>query len=91
MPSMIYHFAGNRTGENLTVYNFIIVPGEVCRDMAAVDDRVGDYTRRFYGAAQLQVVFQGDRIEPAEQDQIFRQMLEHHLPIVQAIRAGGGQ
>ena len=89
-PYTIYQFAGRNVGSRLTVYNFIILPGEVCPDMTVVDERAGDYTRRFYGAAQLQVVFRGDRLDAHNQDEIFRQMLQHHLPIIQAIRAGEG-
>ena len=88
VPYTVYHF--NRNGQQLIVYNCMIVRGEICRDMAVVEDRVGDYTRRFYGAAQLQVVFRGDRMEPSRQDQIFQEMIRYHLPIIEAIRSGDG-
>ncbi len=88
IPGMEYVFRGQGFGSTLTVNNFILVPGEIGRDMQALDDRIGDYTSRFYGAAQLQVVFRDTGLSPAERDTIFQEMIRYHMPIIDAIRSG---
>lgn len=85
-----YQFAGERFGRGrLIVDNFIIVPdGRTVRTMNAVQELTGNYLRRFYGAAQVQVIF-GDRsIAPQRRRAIFREMIEAHMPLIQTIRTG---
>jgi hypothetical protein len=86
IPGMQYDFVGQRLGSAMTVNNFILVPGEIGRDMEAVKGRIGDFTRRFFGAAQLQVVFRDASLDAVEREDIFQQMLRHHMPIIDAIR-----
>jgi hypothetical protein len=57
------------------VYDFFVVPGKgVVADMAGVRKSAGDYQRRWYGAAQFQVVMNAD-YPPEVRDQIFREII----------------
>lgn len=58
-----YHFRQNSIPvERHCVYDFFIVPGVAgfIGDMADVRSAAGDYQRRYYGAAQFQVVMDAD-------------------------------
>jgi hypothetical protein len=57
------------------VYDFFIVPGKgFVIDMAGVRKAAGDYQRRYYGAAQFQVVMDADY--PQEfRERIFRELI----------------
>ena len=75
----------------LSVYNFMILPGQgVVPDMRAVRAAADDYRRRYSGAAQVQVVFP----EPlavssrARRDAAFAEVLQPALPAVDVL--GGG-
>src|SRR5450432_2229925 len=64
-----YHFVGNEMGEDVVVYNFFVTPaipgklvshpelnGVICRDINSVYTSGEDYQRRYYGAAEFQLV-----------------------------------
>lgn len=71
------------------VQNFIITPGRYCRDMKAVSERAGDYTQRFYGAAQVQLVFRDpSRWSHAEREEVFLTIIRAYLPLFEQIRKG---
>jgi hypothetical protein len=53
------------------VYNFFAIPGQgLPIDMEAVRDAAADYTARPFGAAQIQVVFDGRRTRQDETDAV---------------------
>jgi hypothetical protein len=69
IPGIEYHFAGDGLDEESVVYNFFITPmipgklvshpelnGQVCPDMNSVYLSGEDYQRKYYGAAEFQVV-----------------------------------
>ncbi|MEX2671527.1 MAG: exosortase-associated EpsI family protein [Phycisphaeraceae bacterium] len=90
IEAMEYNFSSRMFGhKNLIVHNFIIMPdGTFARDMNTVEQAAGDFTRRFYGAGQVQIVF-GDRaMDPEERDAVTREMIQAHLPVIEAIRTG---
>ena len=88
----IYNFEmGPIEGRRCVVYNFILLPnGQIARDMSQVSKRAWDYMKRYYGAAQVQVVF-GEpecRLDPKRHGEIFEEMVSAHLPIIKAILHG---
>lgn len=90
VPGTEYRFDSARPDHpGLVVDNFIITPGAYCRDMQAVGDLVGDYTQRFFGAAQVQVVFgDPDRWSEAERREVFNTIVQAYLPLIEQIRKG---
>ncbi len=53
------------------MYNFLIVPGKgILPDMPGLRKASEDYRRRFYGAAQFQLVMDAD-LPQADRDAIF--------------------
>lgn len=106
IPGTYYEFkAGQFTaGANKAdseVYNFIVLPGriengqtapgQIVRDMGPVKKQAWDYLRRFYGAAQFQVVFSDPTINESEQLSIFQQIVRAYMPVIEAIRIGALQ
>ena len=87
-----YNFAMEQIdGRECIVYNFILLPnGQIARDMSQVSERAWDYMKRYYGAAQVQVVF-GEpecRLDPERRREIFQEMVRAHMPIIKAILHG---
>ena len=72
-----YHFLQRKgfTVSRRCVYDFFIVPGKgFVPDMNGVRQAAGDYQRRYYGAAQFQVVMDADY--PQElREQIFKTLV----------------
>jgi hypothetical protein len=103
-PGTYYEFAtAGILGESreIDVYNFLVVPGHlddgrltpgaIVPDMDGVTRQAWDYLRRFYGAAQFQVVFTDSGIAPDEQLAIFQEMVQAYMPVIEAIRSGALQ
>lgn len=90
---MEYVFAPDAYGsQQLTVDNFLLVPDhDVVRDMDAVFARAWDFLKRFYGAAQVQVVFSDPNLTDAEREEIFNTMIDAHMPVIKAILQGEGK
>lgn len=87
LTGMEYEFAGRGfSSRGIVVDNLILMSeGQVLRDMEEVGRTAWDYLKRFYGAAQLQVVFQDTEISDERRREIFRTMVRAHMPIVEAI------
>jgi len=85
-----YLFDAQRLGtDGKLVDNFLIVPGRYARDMEAVGRQAGDYTQRFFGAAQVQVVFDEPRHwDEAERREVFQTLVGAYLPLIEEIRNG---
>lgn len=72
----------------LTIDNFMILPdGRLVPDMAAVNQAAGDVRRRYFGAAQVQIVF-GDDQTVGRQDEIFAELVAAMDKTITTIRAG---
>jgi hypothetical protein len=96
ITGMEYRFERRVDGQKLykTVYNFLLVPGKgIKRDMEGVKASAEDYQQRYYGAAQVQVVFNtidapppGKEAEEVQKrDEIFKILISRTLPAVKAV------
>ncbi len=73
------------------VYNFLIVPHRgIKREMADVQSAAADYRLRFFGAAQVQVLMDGD-LPQTEREAIFTELITPIIPVIKAINSGGLQ
>lgn len=91
VPGTEYCFTTYNAGERLKkwVRNFLIVPGTgVHRDMSGVLETAGDYDRRFFGAAQFQVVMYGE-VSEQERDEIFAELMAPVLRIMDVVGSTG--
>ena len=91
---MEYHFeAGSMLRPTRTVvYNFFVLPGKgVVPEMGEVRKASGDYQRRHYGSAQIQVVFDENPSEadPAWRDQVFATLIGARPAVLDALNPGG--
>lgn len=88
-----YHFQQTTATESTrtAVYDFLIVPGpggRTCRDITAVDKAAEDYQRRFFGAAQFQLVMDAD-LPQTERDEIFTTLMGPCVPVIKTLMSGG--
>ena len=85
-----YTFAKSQFDQSssIVIYNFMVLPdGRLARDMDAVNEAAQDHRRKFYGAAQVQVVFDaGMPVE--EREAILRDMIIAHRELLEVIRDG---
>ncbi len=75
------------TGETrIVVMNFMVLPnGQILRGMERVRHAASDYTRRFYGAAQFQLLMDAS-IAPDERDQYVAQLVGPNQSVIDTIR-----
>ncbi len=72
------------------VYNFLIVPNRgIKRDMDAVQAAAADFRQRYFGAAQVQVIMDGD-LPQADREAIFADLIQPIIPVITAINNPGG-
>jgi len=96
-PVMVYEFVRNEYGSSphIVVYNFFVMPFKGLRpDMRGVRRATGDFRRRPYGAAQVQVIMEAT-VAPETRDAVFRRFMEEVMPAVGIIAdpnlaTGGG-
>jgi hypothetical protein len=98
ITGMEYHFRQTTATLSTTtaVYNFLIVPGVpgvsnngiLCRDITAVNRAAEDYQRRFFGAAQFQLVMNAD-LPQSERDEIFTTLMQPCVPAIKTLMSGG--
>jgi|SRR5687768_10384188 hypothetical protein len=92
-----YQFSDRTSAEEYrtTVYNFLVAPGRgVVRDMDSVKAAAEDYQKRYYGAAQFQVVFRAPALADltrAERDEIFHTLITPTIPVIKLLSTGGLQ
>jgi hypothetical protein len=92
VPLMEYHFVKYDGGRStrICVYNFLMVPGRgIQLDMDSLEAAASNYRERFYGAAQLQVIVDGDLPE-SEREAIFMELVSPLTNVIQAINTTGG-
>jgi hypothetical protein len=89
---MEYHFEGGSVlrPESTVVYDFFVLPGRgMVGDMAAVRDASGDYQRRHFGAAQIQVIFNDPKMEEATREAAFKELMKAGVPALRALNPPG--
>ena len=92
-----YQFSDRTRAEEYrtTVYNFLVAPGRgVVRDMDSVKAAAEDYQKRYYGAAQFQVVFRAPALADltrAQRDEIFTTLITPTIPVIKLLSTGGLQ
>ncbi|WP_432799316.1 exosortase-associated EpsI family protein [Poriferisphaera sp. WC338] len=91
MTGMDYTFVmrqGNTNVGKVNVANFILLPsGRIVRDMNELDKTAADYTRHFYGAAQLQLVT-APQITDKQRQQIFNELIGSNVDIINTLIHG---
>ena len=83
-----YHFSREELQrvEPLVVQNFMVLPGGgTSRGMAAVNQLAQDQQRKFYGAAQVQLVCSGD-MSANERDRAFETLVAAAFPATSVIQ-----
>jgi len=86
-----FDFRTFERSESKLVMNFMIMPdGTFKRDMDAVEAQAADLRKRFYGAAQVQVVVDASCPE-SERDQVFGDLIGGYRDVIREIRAGAKQ
>jgi hypothetical protein len=86
-----YQFRKTRGMEQHTLFvdSLLIVPGVgFVRDIDEVRKAAGDYTRQYYGAAQVQVVTT-DAVTRKQREQIFQEILGANMAVIDALRSEG--
>ena len=74
--------------ERMVVANFMIMPdGRFLRNTAGVYAAAADYTTRFYGAAQVQLVTSAG-VSDSRRDEIFQELIGAAMPAIDAVRFG---
>ena len=93
IPAKTYKMVKPSTdkAERMSVGNFMIVPdGRLVRDMTGLGRLSDKKSHNPFGAAQMQVVVHG-YLTANVRDQIFRELVTGHFPLIQAILAGEEQ
>jgi hypothetical protein len=106
VTGMEYHFAPKSpTDQEQVVYNFFVMPrvptvtvshkeldGVICPDIGSVYTSGEDYQRRYYGAAEFQLVT-GPRMTRQERDQAFLDLLGPNETLIRTLenRDPGGK
>jgi hypothetical protein len=77
------------SGTGIIAANTMILPdGRFRPDMKGLEEAAADLHRRGYGAAQIQVIVDGAMGE-VEREQVIREMLALHKPLLDVIRSAG--
>ena len=106
VPITRYYFKDNNKGGVMVVDNFIIYPprkmqvddsnewqfehGKYQPNMNEFYTLVGDYTRRFYGGSQVQLIYDKG-IKPEAYDALFEEIIGGIKPFIETIRRGDKQ
>jgi len=88
---MEYQFERGDLGKPVRycVYNFFELPGRgIVPDMQQVREATGDYQRRYFGAAEFQVVFPPD-VPQQTRDEIFRTLIGANPQVFSVLNPGG--
>jgi hypothetical protein len=107
ISGMAYHFAPpqNQLLSEKTVYNFFVTPhvpgtmvshpeldGAICPDITSVYTSGEDYQRRYFGAAEFQIVTEAS-MSPEQLDQALTDLLEQNVNVIETLmnRDRGGK
>lgn len=86
----VYEFSRvDETGDQqITLFNFMVLPdGQIARDMNAVSSASQDYRRKFFGAAQVQVLVPAS-LKPELQVALAERLIDFIHPVLRTIRSG---
>jgi hypothetical protein len=89
IPVAEYSYASGAFGDgrNRRILDFFVLhPVGAVRDQRYVRDQSEDYRLRHYGAAQFQVIIDGDGADVSERERTFVELLEEFLPRIRAIQ-----
>jgi hypothetical protein len=76
------------SSNSILVDNFIIMPdGRIERDMQATKAAASDVYKRYFGAAQVQLVF-SRHVSPAEQQAAMRDFLAESKSLIEVVQTG---
>ena len=93
VPFTEYHFEKWSQGQplRLSIYNFFVVPGRgVVGDIKGVHAAAEDYERRFFGAAQFQVLIPLNQVPlPGDRDRIFTGLLAARPGLIETLKNDG--
>jgi hypothetical protein len=93
VPFTEYRFEKYTAGraETIFVYNFFVVPGRgAVDDIKGVHEAAEDYERRFFGAAQFQVVMQEAVVPDARvREEVFASLLRSHPELIATLKTDG--
>lgn len=87
IPVSEYHCSRATAGgfERMTVINFMVLPnGQLQADMEGVHRAAANYTRRFFGAAQFQLILDAD-LSLNERRSIFAQLITASRGAIEAL------
>ena len=85
-----YEYQKNGGKAQIVIQNFMVLPnGTIVRDMDDVRQFASDYTRHFYGAAQVQLITPS-RIDQSRRDAIFTELVGSNAAVIEAMRSGVG-
>jgi hypothetical protein len=74
------------------VYNFMVAPKRgLLRDMKDLEKAAEDYVRRYYGAAQVQVVFDslaGQEMSAGQRDAVFTTLMRDCAAAIEVLKSG---
>jgi hypothetical protein len=90
IPAKTYKMVKPSTdkAERMIVDNFMMLPdGRLVRDMTGLGRLIDKKSHNPFGAAQMQVVVPG-YLTANVREQIFRELVTGHYPLIQAIGAG---
>jgi hypothetical protein len=74
---------------NLFVDSLLVVPSAgFVPDIDAVREAAGDYRRKHYGAAQVQVVT-SDAVRQDQRERIFQDIIGANMAVIDALRSEG--
>ena len=93
VPYTEYKFEKYTAGraDTIYVYNFFVVPGRgAVDDIKGVHEAAEDYERRFFGAAQFQVVMQEAVVPDARvREEVFASLLRSHPALIGELKTDG--
>jgi hypothetical protein len=93
VPYTEYYFEKWSQGQpqQLCIYNFFVVPGRgVVRDIKGVHEAAEDYERRFFGAAQFQVLIPVSQVPRAQdRDRIFQGLVQSRPELIENLISDG--
>lgn len=73
------------------VYNFMVAPGRgVLREMKELEKAAEDYVQRYYGAAQVQLVFDslaGQDLSESERDMVFSTLMRDCAAAIEVVKS----
>ena len=93
VPYTRYYFQRWEQGQpfQICIYNFFVVPGRgVVRDIKGVHQAAEDYERRFFGAAQFQVLIPLSVVsDQKDRDRIFEALIQSRPGLIETLLNDG--